>query len=497
MVDKETSKAKIRGLVEKYNLHTVKWHKISESDTKSKFLEPLLEHLGWDVKGDKFPDEVIKEERIQQRRADYTLRINGISKLIVEAKAIKEDLDKEAYAKQAIKYAYNKKVSWAALTDFEGLKIFYAEENSIKPFRNLQLWNIDVFDENFEDIWLLSKDAFISGELDKKAEREGRKKRNIPIDEQLFQDLNNWRELLSKDIARRYGTKYEDYEVDEIVQRIIDRLIFIRKTEDIGIEENQLMMLKRTSTKNIYKKLKDIFSYYNESYNSKLFGETEEDQHECDNIEISDDVILTIIHGLYYSPGRFVEYDFAAIDADVLGNIYEQYLSHILKKTPKSAKLKDGRTHKKEQGIYYTPTYIVDYIVRNTLGELLKDKKVKPGKIRVLDPACGSGSFLLKTFDFINEYYNKKEGRSHQTQLDESGIFTRKAQVLRNNIFGVDLDPKAVEIAQLNLLLKLAERKHRLPTLKENIKCGNSLVDDKTSDEKAFVWPEEYGDVMQ
>ncbi|HHQ44725.1 MAG TPA: hypothetical protein ENN13_01135, partial [Candidatus Altiarchaeales archaeon] len=251
-MDKEAAKLEIKKLVEKYDKDKVKWHKISESETKSKFLEPLLKDLGWDVEGKEHPDEVIKEERIQQKRADYTLRINGISKLIVEAKAIKEDLDKEDYAKQAIKYAYNKKVSWAVLTDFEGLKIFYAEEDSINPFRNIQLWDIELFDDNFEDIWLLSKDAFIAGELDKKAEREGRKKRSIPIDEQLFQDLNKWRELLSNDIAKRYGAKYHDYEIDEIVQRIIDRLIFIRKTEDIGIEENQLMKLIRTSNKNYY-----------------------------------------------------------------------------------------------------------------------------------------------------------------------------------------------------------------------------------------------------
>jgi len=497
MVDKDKSKQQIKELVDKYINSKSKWQKISESETKSKFLEPLLEYLGWDVKGDEFPDEVIKEERIQRKRADYTLRINGVSKLIVEAKAIKEDIEREDYAQQAITYAYNKAVSWAVLTDFEGLKIFYADEESTRPFRNIQLENIDSFEENFKDIWLLSKESFLSGELDKKAEREGRRKRRINIGEQLFQDLNTWREILSKDIARNYGSKYQDYEIDELVQRIIDRLIFIRKTEDIEIEENQLLKLTRTSSKHYYKQLKIIFRYYNEQYNSKLFGESLEDVHECDEIGVSDDVILKVINGLYAPQGRFVKYNFAAIDADVLGNIYEQYLSHILKKTPKRAKLKEGRAHRKEQGIYYTPTFIVNYIVRNTVGEILKNKKVNPEKIYILDPACGSGSFLLKAFDFLNEYYNKKEGRTHQTQLDESGIFTRKARILKQNIYGVDLDPKAVEIAQLNLLLKLAERKHRLPTLKENIKCGNSLIDDsEIIGDKAFSWNEKFKSIM-
>jgi len=497
MVDKSQAKQQIQELVDKYNKSKTKWQKISESETKSKFLEPLLEYLGWDVKGDEFPDEVIKEERIQRKRADYTLRINGVSKLIVEAKAIKEDLDRDDYAEQAINYAYNKAVSWAVLTDFEGLKIFYADEESTRPFRNIQLANIDSFNDDFEDIWLLSKESFLSSELDKKAEREGRRKRRINIGEQLFQDLNNWREILSKDIARNYGNKYQDYEIDEIVQRIIDRLIFIRKTEDIEIEENQLLKLTRTSSKHYYKQLKKIFRYYNEQYNSKLFGESSEDFHECDEIDVSDEVILKVINGLYAPQGRFVKYDFAAIDADVLGNIYEQYLSHILKKTPKRAKLKEGRAHRKEQGIYYTPTYIVNYIIRNTVNDILKNKKVKSEEIRILDPACGSGSFLLKAFDFLNEYYNKKEGRGHQAQLDEIGLFTRKARILKSNIFGVDLDTKAVEIAQLNLLLKLAERKHRLPTLKENIKCGNSLIDNhQVAGDKAFKWDEKFQSIM-
>ncbi|MBS3160017.1 N-6 DNA methylase [Candidatus Woesearchaeota archaeon] len=160
----------------------------------------------------------------------------------------------------------------------------------------------------------------------------------------------------------------------------------------------------------------------------------------------------------------------------------------------------EGKAYRKEQGIYYTPTYVVDYIVKNTIGELAKDKKFDLKNIKVLDPACGSGSFLMKAFDYLVTLDKKKNGEITQTKLDLTGAsasYGRKVEILKENIFGVDLDPKAVEIAQLNLLLKTAEKKHRLPTLQENIKVGNSLIDyPAVAGDKAFKWEEEFKDVM-
>ena len=135
------------------------------------------------------------------------------------------------------------------------------------------------------------------------------------------------------------------------------------------------------------------------------------------------------------------------------------------------------------------------------LGELLKRKRPKEvEKIRVLDPACGSGSFLIKSFDILNEYWREKDKNYAQAQLDTTGqgtTFTRKVKILQNNIFGVDLDKQAVEIAQLNLLLKIAEKGHRLPLLQQNIKIGNSLIDDEEiAGDKAFKWEEEFKEIM-
>ncbi len=494
MVSKDEAKREVKRLIELYLKDKEKWQRIKETETRSKFIDPMLKALGWDFDS---PEEVSMEVSIsnesRKKRADYTFKLNGITRLIVEAKAIKENLSKMEYLEQTIGYAYNKSCSWAVLTDFEGVKIFFVDEERT-TFRDIILSDITRFDTNFENLWLISRESILNNLIDKIAEDEGRKARKVKIDQKLFQDLNVWRELLYKDIKKQYTTEYKDEQIEEIVQKIIDRLIFIRKIEDMQtITEPILKALIRQNPPNIYKELKKIFRKFNEDCNSKLFGESYKDEHEADRIEISNNVIIKVIEGMYKPSERTVEYNFAVIDADILGNIYEKYLGYILKKR----KIVEGQTHRKEQGIYYTPTYIVDYIVRNTIGEVLKDKNVNPESIKVLDPACGSGSFLLKAFDYLNDYWEKREGKTRQAKLDTEGIFTRKTHIMKNNIFGVDLDPKAVEIAQLNLLLKLAEKKHRLPTLRNNLKIGNSLVNDEGLSKKAFNWEREFQEIIE
>jgi len=308
--------------------------------------------------------------------------------------------------------------------------------------------------------------------------------------------------MLSKNITKLNQTKkLTESELDESIQRILDRLIFIRNCEDRGLEEKKLWEA-RNETK-VWKKLKEVFAYYDKNYDSKIFTYDPTDAkkvHLCDTLDVDDSVMREIIESLYRTKDKSISYDFSIIDADVLGTVYEQYLSHILKKTKKRATLTENHTHKKEQGVYYTPTYIVDYIVRNALGKLLEEKNVNVEKIKVLDPACGSGSFLIKAFDVLNEHYQQNDKDYSQTQLDfKTGTtFTRKVKILQDNIFGVDLDKQAVEIAQLNLLLKIAEKGHLLPLLERNMRCGNSLIDDeKLAGDRAFKWEEQFKEIMK
>lgn len=501
MSNKEDAKQQIVGLIEKYNKvkEENRVNGYNEEMTKKDFILPLFRILGWNIEDS---SEVAAEENVSKKRVDYGFRINGILKFFLEAKSLKENLDNPDFIKQAIDYSWLKGCTWAVLTNFVTIKIFNAEWKSSEPFQShLKTISYQEFLDRFDELWLLSKESFEQGLLDKEAEKWGKRTKRIPVDKQLLADFTRFRELLSKSITKLNQNKnLTEEELDDSVQKILDRLIFIRNCEDRGYEEKTLLSnLREWESKGkgqLIEGLREVFGYFGKQYNSEIFR-----TNLCDSLEIDNDVLHEIIEGLYYTKDKSASYDFSAIEADVLGNIYEQYLGHILKKGEKRTKLLESRVHRKEQGIYYTPTYIVDYIVRNTLGELLKNTKVDPEKIRVLDPACGSGSFLLKAFDILNEYYKEHDKNYSQAQLDTTGTgttYSRKLKILQNNIFGVDLDEQAVEIARLNLLLKIAEKGQRLPLLQKNIKCGNSLIDDPmVAGDKAFMWEEGFEEIIK
>ncbi len=504
MADQELARQKIKALVDKYDRlkKEGRLSRYNEENTKAEFIEPLFEALGWDVRNTYHPDEVTREEKISKDRVDYSFRINGIPKFFLEAKALRENLDNQKFVEQSINYSWHKGCTWAVLTDFESVKIFNAEWRA-SDYTQSHLKTIACYEflQRFDELWLLSKESFQQGLLDKEAEKWGKKTKKTPVDKQLLADFTRFRETLSKNITKLNQSKnLSQEELDEATQRILDRLIFIRYCEDKGLEEKKLISnLREWGSRGkgqLVRSIREVYAYFDRLYNSKIFS-----KHLCDELEIDNEVLHEIIEGLHYTKDRSIAYDFSAIEADVLGNIYEQYLGHILKKTTKTAKLTESQAHRKEQGIYYTPTYIVDYIVKNTLGKMLEDKKVNPDRIRILDMACGSGSFLIKTFDILNEYYIKHDKDYIQTTLDasvENGIYSKKLKMLQNNIFGVDLDRQAVEVAQLNLLLKVAEKGQRLPLLQQNIKQGNSLIDSSFSPEdRAFKWKDEFPQITQ
>ncbi|OPY25214.1 MAG: N5-glutamine S-adenosyl-L-methionine-dependent methyltransferase [Methanocella sp. PtaU1.Bin125] len=519
VVDYEVVKSRIKELVDKYNnvRSSGRLRNYNEENTKKDFITPLFRILGWDVENVMCPDEVTNEDKISRGRVDYSFRINSVPKFFLEAKALNKGLNEKEDAAQAINYSWHKGVVWAVLTDFNTLIVYNAEVNEKDPqyARFIEL-TYDKYIENFDQLWLLSKPGFLEGLLNKQAEKWNKKQKKTKVNEQLLNELMVYREKLSKNIkARNLDKLLDDEDIDEAVQRIIDRLIFIRTTEDREIEPQWLRGIIRQfrdkPDKKLIKAINTIFRAYDQTYNSKLFTynpDNLEQRHLCENLEIDNDVILEVVEGLYDSKDGVTHFDFSAIDADVLGNIYEQYLSSILKTTDKRAKVETQEAHRHDQGIYYTPTFIVDYIVKNTVGATFNKKPAELEKLAVLDMACGSGSFLLKAFDYINNYFDTyDEATKHMlsNKEDDERRATRKNNILKNNLYGVDLDPKAVEIAQLNLLLKATETKHRLPDLRNNIKCGNALlsvplqemgVSDNPEAGRPFNWATEFSEIM-
>jgi len=456
---KEEAKQQIQKLVEKYQrvVEAGKIKSYNEAQTRNEFIEPLFEFLGWDMRNLTTDNEVTTEENVSGGRVDLAFRFNGIPALFLETKAMKVDLDEWKWAEQAINYSWNKSVTWAVLTDFESIKIFNAEipPKSISQNLFIEIKCQDYIDR-LDQLWLLSKESFEQKLLDKEAQKWGKLTTRKQVGEKLFEDLMSWRVLLTKDFKKQ--NNLNDEELDEGVQRILDRLIFIRTAEDRKIEPNVLLGILRGEKANLYKQLTKVFRDFDDGFNSKLFA-----PHYCEEWYASDKVIAEVIKGLYETKDSY-RYDFSVISADVLGGMYEQYLSYVQgRKSEEKQKSK-----RKSQGIYYTPKYVVEFIVMETLGEVLK--KIKPkelAKIKVLDPACGSGSFLTAAYDRILETLIKQ---NPQTSLSS------KFDILQDNIFGVDLDTQAVEIAQLNLLLKVLSQKTKLPTLQHNLRVGNSLI---------------------
>lgn len=512
-ISKEEARLRVKSLIDKYNNFKEQGllEQYNEDNTCKDFILPLFSALGWGTESSK---EVEGQKNILGSRVDYAFYLEGISKFFLEAKSIPEDLNNEKYIKQAINYSYHKGVTWAVLTNFVEIKVFNSEWHTELPKTLVLNLSIDDYLINFDLLWELSKEGFEKELLYERAKKFGQVAIREPVGEKLYKDLTVWRKEFFKYISGYY-TNYTFAQVDEIIQRILNRFVFIRTCEDRNIEPLHLLPLLRERRErkltDLQSKVKEIFRYFDKTYNSKLFN-----HHPCDDINIVDEPYLTVIDGLYGSENEIIRYDFNAIGVDILGRVYEQYLGYVAKTIePKKKKqlaidgleenggaieIEKEKKKRKEQGIYYTPTFIVDYIVKNALKPVLDNCTSVDDlkKIKVLDPACGSGSFLIKALEVINDKYK---------DFNCPGDELTKIQILEDNIYGVDLDEQAIEITRLNLLLNSLDRKKQLPILK-NIRNGNSLISGSNEElkkyfgenfceKKSLNWQEEFPEVFK
>ena len=461
----------------------------SEARTVNEFIVPLFAALGWDVRNERTHDEVVPEEHVSRGRVDWAFRLRGVPVLYLEAKRPGTNLDEPSPAHQAINYAYNKGVAWAILTNFETLRLYNAEWDAPNPNTNL------FFEIPYRDYatdprmaWL-SREAMAAGVLDAEATKVGKRLRKTPVGARLFEDLLAYRSML-RIYFSAYNEQVAPAEVDHAVQRLLDRLIFIRTAEDKHIEEQHLRPLVRelrqaNRMSRLWPEVLALFREFNRHYNSQLFA-----RQRLDELDTEHEPIRVTIEGLYGTRNGSIEYDFSAIDADVLGGAYEQYLGQLAKASPvprarlqaedalRQAEHADTRQFRKANGVYYTPKWVVRLIVEGTLGRVLDERTPEEVRnIRVLDPACGSGSFLVEAFRLLASYWCRTE-----PPVDSAAELAQRVGILHDNVFGVDLDPAAVEIAQLNLLLTALYERSLLPDLAANVVCGNSLIDRDRAD---------------
>lgn len=437
--------------------------------TRLGYILPLFKALGWDTSN---INEVSPEEKVSRGWVDFSFRIGNTPRFFLETKRVKEDLDDPKWVKQAIDYAWTKSVTWALLSDFEGLRVFNAEWKESNPF-SAQFFEltVDSYLTDFERLWWLSKDETIKRRLDAEAEKVGKKVKRQPVSQYLFDDLKTWRGNLFKNY-KGFNLGYSAAQIDEAVLRLLNRLIFIRTAEDREVEDNRLRSLVRElkdkkQINHLDRELANLFRKLDGTYNSELFA-----RHFSEELKIPPTDLEEIIEGLYEK--NFTRYNFNALDADVLGTAYEQYLGHVIAESEGESHVEEKKKKRKSQGIYYTPTFVTKYIVQQTVGKYLDEHGYNPSKpLRVLDMACGSGSFLIEAFDVIDDFVAKQRGHAQRGEVDFHDRM-RQLEVLENCIFGVDKDKQAVEVARLNLLLRGLHSREKLPML-ENIAHGDSL----------------------
>lgn len=518
-----------------------------EAQVRMDFIDPFFRALGWDVENQAGLPHHEREVLVEKGdidtdgRPDYNFRVNGRTKFFVEAKAPSEHLDDTRHIIQAKTYAWNtKSVFFVILTDFEELRFYDA---SIKPDERkpdegllIQLRSTE-YREAAGKLWELSRDRVAAGSLDAMLPRGRRLERlRIPVDQAFLDEMTEWRADLARDIYR-INPWLSARELNEVVQRLLDRIVFIRIAEDRRIiEKRQLADAvdewnARGGKISLFEWLGPLFESINEDFNGDIFKPNEI----LDKARASSDMLARVIERLYppKSPYRF-----DVLGVELLGSVYERYLGNTIRTTAHQVRVEEKPEVRHAGGVYYTPKYIVDYIVKNTVGKIVEGKSPKQiEKIRILDPACGSGSFLIGAFQYLIDYHTRwylahpeDEVRHAHPSLDfmrevhkgpDGGDFLspyRKKRILRNNIFGVDIDPQAVEITKMSLYLKALEgespkwrsKEQVLPELRYNVQCGNSLISKEGVHEQrtlfgdtdrdrinAFTWQEGFPEIVK
>ncbi len=507
------------------NLEAYRSGHYNEAQLRAEFIDPFFKTLGWDIYNEEGHAEaykdVIHEDSIKvggtTKAPDYCFTLSGRRKFFLEAKKPSVDLKGDPHpAYQLRRYAWSAKLPLSILTDFEELAVYDCRIRPVQTDKSSTARVMYLTFTEYADRWdelygLFSKDAVLKGDFDRYVESTRAKRGTAEVDDAFLQEIETWRDALARNIAIR-NIDLGQREVNLAVGRTIDRIIFLRICEDRGIEEYGRLMALENGT-NIYRRLIDLYHRADEKYNSGLFHFRKERDRPLPpdeltlNLNIDDKVLKDIFKGLYYPDSP---YEFSVLPADILGQVYEQFLGKVIRLTPgHHAKVEDKPEVKKAGGVYYTPTYIVDYIVKHTVGKLLEDKTPRQAaKLRILDPACGSGSFLLGAYQYLLDWHRdqyveqlNRTGTARRAPTKKHPIYqageneyrlttAERKRILLNNIYGVDIDPQAVEVTKLSLLLKVLEdesaetinrqlqllHERALPDLAGNIKCGNSLI---------------------
>jgi len=521
MTNKEFALKKISELVEKFgeNVELLKRIDYNEKQTRIEFINPFFKALGWDIDNEQnlleSYQEVRHEDKIKvneyKKAPDYSFNLNGKRKFFVEAKKPFIDLKNHPEpALQVRNYGWNGKLLISRLTDFEEFCIYDCTKKTKPTDRaikhRLKYLKFTEYIENFDFLYdTFSKQNVLAGSIEKYFKQKIEKSTET-VDKEFLKSLEKWRTYLATSIALK-NNNLDEYEINYAVQQIIDRIVFLKICEDRGIES--IGNLKQAIKKgNYYENLFSQFHIADQKYNFCIF-----DFHKdkfTQNLKIENKIIKEIINDLYETG-----YDFSIIPIEILGFAYEQFLGKVIRlESSNHAVIEEKPEVRKAGGVYYTPEYIVEYIVNKAIGKLIENKTPNEiSEIKILDTSCGSGSFLIGAYQYLLDwhlrYYNNtvKDINKKNSPLTPEGRLTtsEKKRILMNNIHGVDIDNQAVEVTKLSLLIKCLEGETNasidtsirlfhdriLPNIDKNILCGNTLIESDYYKVGIFPTPKE------
>ncbi len=470
----------------------------NEAQVSRSLVAPFFrDALGWDIE---HPDEFKYEHNVGGKRIDILACIDGISQFVIEVKSMAHEVrDSLEFYKQAIQYADGKGKKYAILTNFKEFVILrtdiqpkegnwltlevdhYTIEQLLKDLALMRYFRKSVWAGDKKELDELDRAAYASYD------------RRKPVDERLLDLFVDWRETCLSWLKKKKPALFEQYAteyIEEEVQRFLDRIIFATSCEDRGIEEVELRQYipryrnsLRIEGHFVTRGIRQIFERYYSRYDSDLF-----DRGLADTFEFDDEVTYGILRDIK-SPKDELAFDFSTIAPDILGKTYENFIGHLTRGRKNLEEVSDFEIRKQE-GIYYTPQWVVEQIVSKTVRDYVRGKTLDElHDVKILDPACGSGPFLITAFRELLDYAKSIAGQPLE--------YSEKKKLFLSCIHGVDKDDRACDIAKLNISLELAMGNRKLPSLSKSIQCGDSLMLKEVEGySKSMEWEKRFPDAF-
>ncbi|HEY9221323.1 MAG TPA: TaqI-like C-terminal specificity domain-containing protein [Lutibacter sp.] len=467
------------------------------------------------------------------KKADGAIVVNDVVKAVIELKGTNTtDLGKIEV--QAFGYKNNQpECTYVITSNFEKLRFYI--DNAIE---HIEFNLFTLTEKDFELLYLCLAFENIQNDTPKNIKKESISQEDA-ITKKLYNDYSLFKRELHQSLVI-LNPQFDALTLFQKSQKLLDRFLFLFFAEDrqllppnsVRLILNQWKQLKELDAYSpLFDRFKKYFGYLNTGFKGKQYdvyaynGGLFLPDEVLDNIIIDDDL-------LYLHTLKLSEYDFISeVDVNILGHIFENSLNELdeIKAQLEGQTVDKSKTKRKKDGVFYTPKYITKYIVENTVGKLCEEKKAELNiieddyitdkkrqqktkkilddriakyrkwllELTICDPACGSGAFLNQALDYLiteHKYLDELQAKLLGHTIIMSDV---EKGILENNLFGVDLNEESVEIAKLSLWLRTAQPNRKLNDLNNNIKCGNSLIDDpEIAGEKAFNWQKEFPQIF-